>query len=141
MRAERGKLREEGMSKTLASIDSKIAKAEAELAELRKARDFLAETLLLTPTHPEGKKHVCVVMEVMGREIEVGTKQAVLLQMLTSINDTECVPSGAIRDVVGSTRRAGDMMISRLRKKLKAAQVPAEIVWFPGEGYRLQVAA
>lgn len=127
------------MSNALKKIDAAIALKESELAELRKARALMVETLELRPDMPEGTKSACLEMEVAGRMVSVGTKPAVVLQMLAGVDDVSCVPLGAISGLVDGNRKTAHQIITRLRKTLKAANVPAEIVNFYGEGYRLQV--
>lgn len=123
---------------SLRGLEARIAVAEMELEEMRRAAAVMRETLALHPAKPEGLcGRQALEIEVNGVMLPVGTKQAVALRLLGETPAPACVPEAALRAVFGGTIGNYTTSISKLRAKLKAAN--AEIVFFRGEGYRLQV--
>ena len=118
---------------------AKVTALEAELEQARRALAVLEEIAAASPpledgAHPRSRQKF--VTEIMGVEIEVGAKPAAVIDLLRQLGDDEYAPTSVVRTIFGGTKSNVNSSIKKLRKNL--AKTGAEIVFFKGQGYRLQ---
>lgn len=127
------------MSEAVDVIKREIARRQTEIAALTAALNALLgsvpqETRRKAPRAPKEGDASINVFTVNGHDIRLGRKAFAVLETVNGAED--CCSLETLLPIFDGNRVYVQQAVSVLNKKLRGAG--AEIVWFKGEGYRLQ---
>lgn len=129
------------MSEAIDTIQREIAKRRAEIEGLELALKVLTsnapkekQRALPPPMAPASSGMAEGNFTVNGVDLRLGKRELAVIEAIAAVED--CIPAEQLEPFCNGKRNYVSQTIWSLNKKLKATG--AEIVFFKGEGYRLQ---